>query len=101
MTEFRTFQDFKDHLLTSIYTGKDIYVYNFNISDDSDYQFEKEDDILHYYVNHFIDINELHKTLFYGSINGNLKSVEDLKICFDYYDDEGYPVKRLFIFRSK
>lgn len=101
MINFERLEDFIDHLIHSIKSGKDTYVFNYTLDDSADYQFIEENDIMNYYVIYPFDMYWLEKYLSHKFLIDI--PIEDIHITLDFYKDDECDelIERMFIFRSK
>lgn len=101
MKNFKQFADFYDHLKESIKSGKDVYIFKYSLTTESDYQFiETEDGTYDYNVHYFTDLNLLQESLSYKFVNEtNLVMVLDYVHDIDE-DGEDFTYQRLYIFRN-
>lgn len=100
MTNFKNFDEFRDHLINHINDGKDIYVFGWLLNEENNYEFFNEDDDYEYYVSDFINFEKL---LSYLTVMINKN--EEYCIVFDKIvnkeeDDEIMLTNRIHIFRK-
>ncbi len=101
MKHFKNFEEFFRHLIDSMSGDKDIYIFRYVLSDESDYQLVIEEKSNEYYVHWSVDFDKIQEIL-----SVMFSDEEDVHISLDYVpytDDEDNlsTYQRLFIFRSK
>lgn len=59
MTNFKNFDEFIEHLINHVNDGKDVYIFGWTMNDYYDYSFDVEEDSYEYYINSYINFDDL------------------------------------------